>query len=154
MNTAQNPWWMKWAWLLLRLIMGGILIYASVEKIMNPGQFAHAIFNYKLFPSVFINLLALVVPWLEFTVGVFLIVGIFEWASLTLYNGLMVAFMTLIAISLARHLNIGCGCFTSDPNAERMTWITFLRDLIMLVPGIAAYPLLFRLRRPPFVKNS
>jgi uncharacterized membrane protein YphA (DoxX/SURF4 family) len=153
MNIPQNPGRVKWLWRLLRVIMGGILIFASVEKIINPAQFAHAIFNYKLFPTGLINLLALVVPWLEFTVGIFLIGGIFEWASVTLYNGLMVVFMALIAISLARGLNISCGCFTSDPNAEKMTWITFFRDVIMLLPGLAAYPLLFRLRRPPFVKE-
>jgi uncharacterized membrane protein YphA (DoxX/SURF4 family) len=144
----------KGLWILLRLVLGGILIYASVGKIMAPEQFAHAIFNYKFFPSKSVNLLALVVPWLEFTVGVFLMAGIFEWVSVTVYNGLMAVFMTLIAISLARGLNISCGCFSLDPSAEKMTWLTFFRDSIMLLLGLVAYPLLFRLKPPPFIKRK
>jgi len=153
-NTQKSQGWMVWLWILLRIILGAIFIYASSEKILNPHQFAYAISNYKLLPLELINFFALFLPWLEAVVGIFLIFGLFEWVSLTIYNVLMIVFMAAIAISLARGLNIGCGCFTSDPNAEKMTWLTLLRDSSILVLSLAAYPLLFRLRHPPFFKEQ
>jgi uncharacterized membrane protein YphA (DoxX/SURF4 family) len=153
MSKTINPEWMEWLWKLLRVFLGVVFVYASAEKIINPEQFAYAISNYKLLPAELVSFIALVLPWLEATIGIFLIVGIFEWVSLSLYNILMVIFLAAIAISLARGLNISCGCFTSDPNAEKMTWLTLLRDSSILVLGLAAYPLLLRLRRPPFFKD-
>ena len=84
---------------------------------------------------------------------VFLIAGFYEWASVTAYNGLTIAFMTAIAITLARGLNPSCGCFHVDPDAGKMTWLTFLRDASFLIPGLVSYLLLFRLRRPPIFKQ-
>lgn len=158
MKTEQDiqaaPGWMLWLWRILRIILGSIFLYASAEKIINPEQFAYAISNYKLLPVELVNFFALFLPWLEAVIGIFLIFGIFEWASLTLYNGLMIFFMLVIVISLARGLNITCGCFSSDPNAEKMTWFTLLRDALLLLPGLGAYFLLIRLKRPPFFSSA
>ena len=137
----------------MRTILGGIFIYASLDKIINPEQFAHALSNYKLLPMGLVNLFALLLPWAEVTIGIFLILGLFEWVSLTLYNILMLTFMAVIALSLMRGLNISCGCFTSDPNADKMTWLTMLRDSLILVLSLGSCPLLFRLRPPPFFKK-
>jgi len=153
-GTQKPPGWMVWLWRILRIILGTIFIYASAEKIINPDQFAYAISNYKLLPGELINFFALFLPWMEAVVGIFLIFGLFEWVSLTIFNVLMIVFMAAITISLARGLNISCGCFTSDPNAEKMTWLTLLRDSSILILSLAVYPLLFRLRRPPFLKKQ
>ena len=153
MSRPQNPAWMIWAWRLLRLLLGAVFIYASIDKILHPAQFAQGILNYRILPRTMVNLVALTVPWVEAVVGIFLVMGIFEWVSLTVYNGMMVAFMILIATSLLRGLNISCGCFTTDPDAGKMTWFTFLRDASFLIPGLVSYLLLFRLRRPPFFKQ-
>lgn len=144
---------LKWLWILLRMVLGAIFLYASADKILHPEQFAHALSNYKLLPKELLNFFALLLPWMEVTIGVFLIFGLFEWVSLTLYNVLMLVFMAAIAISLMRGLNISCGCFTSDPNADKMTWLSMMRDSLILVLSLGAYPLLFRLNRPPFFKK-
>ena len=153
METDRNKRWMRWLWIVLRIILGGIFIYASLDKIINPEQFAHALSNYRLLPRGLENLFALLLPWAEVTIGIFLILGLFEWVSLTLYNILMLTFMAVIALSLMRGLNISCGCFTSDPNADKITWLSMLRDSLILVLSLGSYPLLSRLRPPPFFKK-
>ena len=153
-DTQKLTGWMIWLWRILRIILGVIFLYASADKIINPHQFAYAISNYKLLPGELINFFALFLPWMEAVVGIFLIFGLFEWVSLTIFNVLMIVFMAAITISLARGLNISCGCFTSDPNAEKMTWLTLFRDSSILILSLAAYPLLFRLKRPPFLKKQ
>ena len=72
----------------------------------------------------------------------------------TLYNLLMIFFMIAIGISLARGLNITCGCFTSDPNAEKMTWLMIFRDSLILVPGILSYAILCQIRPSPFYQKK
>ena len=153
MTDRSNPAWMEWLWRLLRLVMGGIFIYASIDKILHPALFAQVVINWKILPRPMVNIVAITMPWVEAVVGVFLIAGFYEWASVTAYNGLTIAFMTAIAITLARGLNPSCGCFRLDPDAHKMNWLTFLRDLSMLIPGVAAYLLLYRLRRPPIFKQ-
>ena len=154
MKKSLNPAWMEWLWRLLRLVCGGIFIYASIDKILHPAAFAEVIVNWKILPRQAVNFIALALPWVEMVGGIFLIAGIFEWASLTLYNGLMVSFMIGIASVLIRGLNTSCGCFTTDPDVGKMNWLTFLRDLTMLIPGLVAYLILFRLRRPPIFRQK
>ena len=58
-----------------RLILGAVFIYASIDKIQNPADFAKAIANYHVVPFGLENTMALVLPWLELFAGVFIIVG-------------------------------------------------------------------------------
>jgi uncharacterized membrane protein YphA (DoxX/SURF4 family) len=152
-KNRSNSAWMEWLLRICRLILGGIFLYASIDKIIHPAQFAQIVVNFKILPRSMVNIFAITLPWVEAVTGVFLIAGFYEWASLTVVNGLTIAFMTTIAISLARGLNVTCGCFTTDPDVGKMNWLTFLRDLSFLIPGVAAYLLLFRLRRPPIFKK-
>lgn len=154
MVKFKNQKWIERLWKIMRLILGVIFIYASVDKIINPEQFAFNISNYRMLPGDWVNSIALLLPWFEATIGAFLIFGLFEWVSLTLYNLMMIIFMIAIGISLARGLNITCGCFTSDPNAEKMTWLIMFRDSLMLIPGILSYAILNQIRPSPFFQKK
>ena len=56
----------KYFQILLRLIIGGLFVYASLNKLFNQEAFAKAIYNYKLLPSEVVNILAIVLPYIEF----------------------------------------------------------------------------------------
>ena len=60
-----------------RIILGIIFIYASYDKILDPAGFSKAIHNYHVTPIAVENLAALIIPWLELIIGVFLIFGLF-----------------------------------------------------------------------------
>ena len=62
--------------LVCRIVLGGIFIYASLDKIPHPAEFAKAIGNYHVLPFGLENLLALTLPWLELLAGVALITGV------------------------------------------------------------------------------
>ena len=64
-----------------RLVLGIVFIYASIYKILEPGMFAKSIWYYHMVPGVLINLMALILPWLEILVGLGLILGIFYRGS-------------------------------------------------------------------------
>lgn len=102
---------MKWALLLLRVILGTIFIFAALPKIQDPPSFAHLVYNYKLLPLTMINMVALVLPWLELICGVFLIFGIWKRTVAIVVAALLVLFIAGIAINLTNGNAIQCGCF-------------------------------------------
>ena len=60
----------------MRLLLGGIFVWASIYKILDPTAFAGVINNYQLLPDALINGFAVTLPWLELVLGVFLIFGL------------------------------------------------------------------------------
>ncbi|MEM5785921.1 MAG: MauE/DoxX family redox-associated membrane protein, partial [Syntrophobacteraceae bacterium] len=82
--------------LLLRIWVGYFFIYASVSKIPHPAQFAEAIANYRIIPYMFLNLGAVILPWIEFVVGLFLIIGFKSRASAILTAMMLIMFDVMI----------------------------------------------------------
>ena len=99
---------------IFRLIIGMVFIYASIHKIANPEEFAKSIDNYRLLPIFLINIIAIILPWLELIIGLFIIFGIFIKASSFLISLNMLIFTILVLITIIRGIDISCGCFSSD----------------------------------------
>jgi uncharacterized membrane protein YphA (DoxX/SURF4 family) len=121
---------------LLRVALGGVFIVASIDKLRHPEAFATAIANYRLLPYTVINAMAIVLPWLEVITGAVLVLGVWIRASTMIVLGLLFAFSVGISQALLRGLDIGCGCFSTNPNAARMSWWTLIWDLIWFCWGI------------------
>ena len=96
---------------ILRLIVGGAFVIAGALKIADPAKFAAAVSNYRLVPHDMINLVAIVVPWIEITAGLFVLTAIWLRAAALVITSLTVMFFVVIVSALARGLNIECGCF-------------------------------------------
>lgn len=96
---------------ILRWIVGGAFVFAGVLKIADPAKFAADVGNYRLVPHEFINLVAILLPWIEVTAGSFLLVGVWVRGAALLIAGMTAFFMLVIVSALARGLNIQCGCF-------------------------------------------
>ena len=60
-----------------RWILGITFIYASYYKILSPTDFAKMVYGYNLFPEVLINLIAIVLPFVELISGLCLLLGIY-----------------------------------------------------------------------------
>ena len=98
--------------LFARLILGGVFIYASIDKILNPGDFAKIISNYHVLPFGLENLLAITLPWLELFAGICLIIGVFIDGATVLVVLMNIVFIFAISQALARGISIECGCFS------------------------------------------
>jgi uncharacterized membrane protein YphA (DoxX/SURF4 family) len=79
---------------LCRVILGGVFIYASIDKILHPQAFAKIIHNYQLVPDLLVTFPAIILPWLEMISGLFLLAGIFRRAS-----ALVLSAMLLVQLS-------------------------------------------------------
>jgi uncharacterized membrane protein YphA (DoxX/SURF4 family) len=116
----------------VRIILGAILVYASIDKMANTGDFLKIIHNYKLLPVSFENLFAIFLPWLEFLTGIFLVIGKFEKGALLIYNGLLLIFVIALSQALVRGLDISCGCFSVKPSSTSEVWLRVAEDIIIL----------------------
>ncbi|MCX6149804.1 MAG: DoxX family membrane protein [Ignavibacteriales bacterium] len=128
----------KYLLLVSRLVLGFIFIYAAVEKIADPSGFADSIYNYKILPPYFINIIAIVIPWIEFIAGLFLIFGVAIKENAFIINTFLVLFLFLITISLFRGLNIDCGCF-GTVGGESVGIKKIIEDVLLLLLGIQIY---------------
>ena len=126
----------EWIILVIRLVVGGIFVYASIDKIFNPDQFAKIIHNYRILPPDLINVMAIVTPWFEFTAGVCMITG-FKYRGASLIIAVMLAIFT-VAMSSAyiRGLNINCGCFSTSSFSESDLLARAIEDILLLIGSI------------------
>jgi len=124
----------------IRLVLGFVFIFASIDKIIHPQAFAQTVFNYQVLPGLLINLTALILPWLELVVGGCLLLNRWMAGAASIVAILMSIFVGVIFFNLARQLDINCGCFSSSSDETPMNNLTLFRDISFL---FLAYCLLF-----------
>ncbi len=129
-----------------RLYLGGLFVVACLHKIRNPHAFAIDIATYQVLPLNLVNLLAMVLPWVELVAGTMLALGFRTRAAALLVTGMMLLFLAAISTALVRGLELSCGCFASQGAAEDPISVrTILRDSAWLL--LCIYVLVFD-RRP------
>lgn len=126
----------RWLEVVCRLILGGIFVYASIDKILHPTEFAKVVYNYQILPVVASNLLAIVLPWLELFAGLALLVGVFRAESALTLSVLLVVFIVALSVNLARGVDIDCGCMTLGEAGRSISLLTIVEDILLLVAGV------------------
>ena len=133
--------WLTSPWLTIRvqIALGAIFLVAALPKITDPPSFAHMIYNYRLVPGALVNLMALVMPWVEILAGLALILGVWRREAATLCGLLILVFLAAIGVNLARGHAVDCGCFdvhaagkTRDEQLSDMRGV-LVRDVAMLL---------------------
>ena len=133
----------SWIELAARWILGLTFIYASFHKILSPEEFARIVYGYDLFPHVLINLITIVIPFLELVAGLALIIGLYPRSAAIIINALLLAFIAALAINLIRGHEFDCGCFsTSQSGYTSSPKVTIVRDVIYFILGVLV--ILFR----------
>lgn len=126
-----------------RVVMAGVFIYASIDKIIHPALFAEVVYNYQVLPGYLVNLTALILPWLELILGFCLLINRWMSGSSALAAGLMTLFVGLTLFNLARGLDISCGCFSVAPDEGPITSLTLVRDILFLIFSLALAGLVY-----------
>jgi putative oxidoreductase len=121
----------------LRILIGSFFLYASMSKIAYPAQFADAVANYRLIPYSLLNLGALVLPWVEFVAGLFLIIGFMSRASVILIGLMLIMFNVMVLINMYWGAPITCGCY--DTVGEPIGWRKIAENGAMLIFAVQVY---------------
>lgn len=134
MSFLRHPW----LGVISRVVVGGIFIYASLNKIMHPEAFARIIFNYHLVPAPLINLSALVLPFVELVAGVLLVAGVWPRSAGLVLLALTAMFIVALSINWFRGVSLECGCFTVSSKAKGAIGDLIVRDILLLLLAIQA----------------
>ncbi len=97
--------------LLFRIPLGLIFLFAGIAKISDPVRFIFTLREFNLFSEAVIPFMVLYLPWLEFILGLFLILGLLYRASAFLLACLNTMFAIAILTVVVRGMEIDCGCF-------------------------------------------
>ena len=124
--------------LLGRTLLGGIFLYASLDKIAHPDQFAVDVANYRILPPALVNLLAVTLPWIEAVCGALLITGPFTRGSNLVMVGMLGMFVVAVGAALARDLDIECGCFSTSAG-RRIGMKLLIQDLGLMALSIGIF---------------
>jgi uncharacterized membrane protein YphA (DoxX/SURF4 family) len=119
--------------LICRIFLGFLFIYASLEKILQPEEFAKQVGYYKALPFGLENLLAILLPWTELIVGICLLAGLFVDGAALLSIIMMLVFILAISQAMLRGIDITCGCFKVSADSEKLGLHTIIRDIIFLI---------------------
>ncbi len=123
--------------LLARLVVGGLLLVAGALNLRAPVAFATEIANYQLFPAV-APYLGAILPVVELTIGLALIVGPRTWRRGAALGalGLFATFTVAVASAYFRRINIDCGCFGTGGGP--ITALTLARNVGLLTAAALA----------------
>ena len=97
--------------LLARLVLGGVLLYAGLAKVLTPVASARAVQAYQIFPFEVAQYIGYALPIIEIIIGSLLVLGLFTRVNAALGALLMVVFIAGIVSAWSRGLAIDCGCF-------------------------------------------
>jgi putative oxidoreductase len=97
--------------MLSRLVLGAIFLISGLAKIADPVRFLLTLREFRLLPGMLESFLAVYLPWLEFLLGLCMVVGILHRTSALLLAGLNGIFILAIGSVMARGIEVDCGCF-------------------------------------------
>jgi uncharacterized membrane protein YphA (DoxX/SURF4 family) len=123
--------------LLARIGLGCLFLCSALPKIRQPYDFLHDVYNYEIVGPRLGLLIAMSLPWMELLAAVCLLSGIFISGALLVCVGMAAMFSFVVTWALYQGLDISCGCFGSG--TEKITYLTLIRALIVLLLSTAAY---------------
>jgi uncharacterized membrane protein YphA (DoxX/SURF4 family) len=143
----------RWVGMFARLVVGGVWLYAGVQKLPHPDTSVSAVRAYQLLPTDLADTVGHVLPMLEIVVGGCLVLGLLLRFTGVVSALLLLAFVIGIVSVWSRGIEINCGCFGSggaDPNATSKYPWEIARDT-----GLMALSLFLVWRpRTPFAADN
>lgn len=119
----------------LRLGLGAMFLIAAYPKFSDPKGFATLVAQYQLLPSFAVDAFSIWLPAFEITVGLGLILTIWEKEFAFLVEVLLLMFIVALGQALLRNLGIACGCFDIEGATDAgESWFSLVRDLVLLFP--------------------
>ena len=118
--------------MLSRLAVGIIFIWASIYKIIDPCSFSKSIWYYHMVPGDIINLMAIILPWVELISGACLIVGVLYKGAVVAVNGMTIIFIIALSTAIFRGIDIDCGCFKAAQESSEAAWESLIFDFVLI----------------------
>jgi putative oxidoreductase len=125
--------------LAVSLAMAGIFIYAAIDKIRDPLQFADSVAAFGILPAVFVSLLALCLPYFEIACGLLMLGPRTRSIGALAITLLSAIFFTALASALLRGLTLDCGCFGAGAPSRQRMWLELVLDMALFAGALFVY---------------
>ncbi|MCY3553764.1 MAG: DoxX family membrane protein [Gemmatimonadetes bacterium] len=136
----------------LRLVVGGIFIWAGLAKMPEFELFEQVVRSYDFIPEPLAVPAALALPWIEVSTGLCLVIGLWIRYSAMIVVLLMLSFMGAMAWGLYHGADVPCGCFGFYDDFRDVSIVEALvRNTLILV---AASGLVFARQVPLPMKEA
>ncbi len=138
--AVDRPVLTPWLSTAARVGLGAVLLVAGAAKIADPQASVAAVRAYELLPAGLVTLVGWGLPFVEVTLGLFLLGGIAVRPAAVATAVLLVVFIAAVASAAARGLSIDCGCFGGGgavPPGQTAYAAEIARDLALL--AVAAW---------------
>ena len=129
-----------------RLAVAGLFLAACIAKIRNPEAFALAVSRYRILPAEFVNLVALILPWIELTAGLAVLAAParLRAAGALIIAGMLTVFTIAISLNLLRGIEASCGCFSTRADAAVSDGWNLVRNGALIWLSLATFLEAFR----------
>ncbi|MFZ5767588.1 MAG: MauE/DoxX family redox-associated membrane protein [Bacillota bacterium] len=120
----------------LRLVLGGLLLFAGVQKMIDPVAFSKSLETFTLVSSSVREAAHMAVPLCELILGLLLVGDLWVKAASLLSLSLVAAFSVTALAHLVRGIPLECSCILPG---ERFTPLSVARNLAMLLVALFVY---------------
>lgn len=116
----------------IRILGGGLFVYAGIIKVIDPQHFRAAIASFQIVPETYLSPIALLLPPLEILAGGAWILNRVTRSAAVIQLALCLIFMGALGIAVWRGVPADCGCFGSL-GASGLTnlWTALIRDVLL-----------------------
>src|SRR5882672_11818747 len=137
--TARRDGRRDYAMLGLSLALAAIFVYAGIDKIREPQQFADNIAGFAILPAALINVLALTLPLFEIACGLLLLLPLTRRVGSLAIALICVMFFIALLSALLRGLTLDCGCFGVGAPSRSKMWLELGLDVVLFAAALSVY---------------
>ena len=128
---------------IFRIITGGIFLVSGLAKISDPVRFLLTLREFRLFPEVIVPFASVYLPWLEFVLGLSLVLGVMYRTSALMLAGLNALFIIAIGSVILRGIEVDCGCFGLVADILKLPdmadWKAVVRNVIFVGMSLVVF---------------
>ncbi len=114
MAAAISTWTVR----LCCWLLAAVFLTAGIAKLLSGGDFVLAVWNFELLSMKASKWVAMVLPWIEIALGVWLLVPWQRTLALVASGLLLLFFSAVLFSALWRGIDIACGCFGSEASED------------------------------------
>jgi uncharacterized membrane protein YphA (DoxX/SURF4 family) len=134
-----------------RIYLALVFIISGLDKINDLNGFAQSIENYRLIPVEFVNIFAIIIPWIEVVTGGLLLLGIFIKENSLLIFLLLLVFTLSILSAVLRNLDIDCGC-QGTFDGQKVGILKIIENTALMIVSVLSF--MFPKQVLTFLKNN
>ncbi len=98
----------------VRVFLGLMLLWSGVIKALDTEVFGALIMRYRIIPDILVPYPAIVIPYLEIVLGLFIVAGYKIRAAASISVLMMIFYAFALSVNLVRGETFDCGCLHLD----------------------------------------